>query len=102
MASVFLAGASLPPGGANPFFRITPWVSSASSLPSPCWSSGSGGWNVSGTLDSLPHNGAVVTLFAVCGVTHRDSYLDIVMVGILGALVALVAVIVLGTLFGSF
>ncbi len=56
----------------------------------------------SGTLDSLPHNGAVVTLFAVCGVTHRDSYLDIVMVGILGALLALVAVIVLGTLFGSF
>jgi H+/gluconate symporter-like permease len=56
----------------------------------------------SGTLDSLPHNGAVVTLLAVCGVTHRDSYLDIVMVGILGALLALVAVIVLGTLFGSF
>src|SRR5262245_18965005 len=26
-----------------------------------------------GTLDSLPHNGAVVTLLAVCGVTHRDS-----------------------------
>jgi hypothetical protein len=48
------------------------------------------------------HNGAVVTLLAVCGVTHRDSYLDIVMVGILGALLALVAVIVLGTLFGSF
>ena len=44
----------------------------------------------------------MVTLFAVCGVTHRDSYLDIVMVGILGALLALVAVIVLGTLFGSF
>jgi H+/gluconate symporter-like permease len=56
----------------------------------------------SGTLDSLPHNGAVVTLFAVCGVTHPDSYLDIVMVGIVGALLALVAVIVLGTLFGSF
>ena len=56
----------------------------------------------SGTLDSLPHNGAVVTLFAVCGVTLRDIYLDIVMVGILGALLALVAVIVLGTLFGSF
>ena len=44
----------------------------------------------------------MVILFAVCGATHRDSYLDIVMVGILGALVALVAVIVLGTLFGSF
>lgn len=56
----------------------------------------------SGTLDSLPHNGAVVTLLAVCGATHRESYLHIVMVGIVGALIALVAVIVLGTLFGSF
>ena len=55
-----------------------------------------------GTLDSLPHNGAVVTLLAVCGTTHKDSYLDVVMVAILGAILALVAVIVLGTLFGSF
>ncbi|AFL73379.1 GntP family permease [Thiocystis violascens] len=55
-----------------------------------------------GTLDSLPHNGAVVTLLAVCGSTHKDSYLDIVMVAIVGAIVALAAVIVLGTLFGSF
>jgi H+/gluconate symporter-like permease len=56
----------------------------------------------SGTLDSLPHNGAVVTLLAVCGSTHRESYRDIVMVGIVGALVALVAVIVLGSFAGSF
>jgi H+/gluconate symporter-like permease len=55
-----------------------------------------------GTLDSLPHNGAVVTLLAVCGSTHAKSYLDIVMVGIVGALVALVAVIALGSLLGSF
>ena len=55
-----------------------------------------------GTLDSLPHNGAVVTLLAVCGSTHRKSYLDIVMVAIVGAVIALVAVIVLGSLFGSF
>lgn len=55
-----------------------------------------------GTLDSLPHNGAVVTLLAVCGATHKESYLDIVMVAIVGAIVALAAVIVLGTLFGSF
>jgi hypothetical protein len=26
-----------------------------------------------GTLDSLPHNGAVVTLLAVCGATHRAA-----------------------------
>jgi H+/gluconate symporter-like permease len=55
-----------------------------------------------GTLDSLPHNGAVVTLLAVCGCTHRESYLDIVMAAVVGALIALAAVIVLGTVFGSF
>jgi len=56
----------------------------------------------SGTLDSLPHNGAVVTLLAVCGTTHRESYRDIVIVAIVGALIALAAVIVAGTMFGSF
>jgi len=55
-----------------------------------------------GTLDSLPHNGAVVTLLAVCGSTHKKSYRDLAMVSIAGALLALVAVIVLGSLFGSF
>ncbi len=55
-----------------------------------------------GTLDSLPHNGAVVTLLAVCGVSHRESYLDIFIVAIVGALIALVAVIVLGSALGSF
>jgi H+/gluconate symporter-like permease len=56
----------------------------------------------SGTLDILPHNGAVVTLLAICGTKHRESYFDIVMVGIVGAILALVAVIGLGTMFGSF
>ncbi|MGY6522898.1 MAG: GntP family permease [Mongoliitalea sp.] len=28
-------------------------------------------------LDSLPHNGAVITLLMICGMTHRKSYLDI-------------------------
>jgi H+/gluconate symporter-like permease len=55
-----------------------------------------------GTLDSLPHNGAVVTLLAVCGSTHRESYLDIVMVAIVSAIIALAAVIMLGSVFGSF
>lgn len=54
------------------------------------------------TLDSLPHNGAVVTLLAVCGVSHKAGYRDIVIVGILGAMLALVAVIVLGEMFGAF
>jgi H+/gluconate symporter-like permease len=55
-----------------------------------------------GTLDSLPHNGAVVTLLAVCGSTHGKSYLDLAIVAILGPIVALIAIIVLGTAFGSF
>ena len=55
-----------------------------------------------GTLDSLPHNGAVVTLLAVCGVKHHEGYFDIVMAGIVGALIALAAVIVLGSIVGSF
>jgi H+/gluconate symporter-like permease len=55
-----------------------------------------------GTLDSLPHNGAVVSLLAVCGLTHRQSYFDMAVVGILGAILALLAVILLGSAFGSF
>jgi H+/gluconate symporter-like permease len=55
-----------------------------------------------GALDSLPHNGAVVTMLAVCGCSHSESYFDIVMVAIVGALLALVAVVLLGSAVGSF
>jgi H+/gluconate symporter-like permease len=55
-----------------------------------------------GTLDSLPQNGAVVTLLAVCGSTHRESYFDIVMAAIVGPVIALAGVIALGSAFGSF
>ena len=56
----------------------------------------------SGTLDSLPHNGAVVTLLAVCGSTHRKSYFDMLMASVVGPIVALAVVIVLGSTLGSF
>src|SRR5215471_14084722 len=55
-----------------------------------------------GTLDTLPHNGAVVTLLALCGASHRESYFDIVIVGIVGPVFGLIAVIALGAAFGSF
>ncbi|HXC88555.1 MAG TPA: GntP family permease [Stellaceae bacterium] len=55
-----------------------------------------------GTLDSLPQNGAVITLLSVCGATHRESYSDIVMAAIVGPIIALAVVIVLGTFLGSF
>jgi len=56
----------------------------------------------SGTLDSLPHNGAVVTLLAVCGSTHPKSYFDMVIANIVGPLIALAVVIALGSMLGSF
>lgn len=56
----------------------------------------------SGTLDTLPHNGAVVTLLAICGSTHRESYRDIFFVGILGPFISLAVIVVLGSLLGSF
>ncbi|RTE88021.1 MULTISPECIES: GntP family permease [Bradyrhizobium] len=55
-----------------------------------------------GTLDSLPHSGAVVTLLSVCGATPKESYRDIIMVAIVGALLALAVVILLGSIVGSF
>ena len=56
----------------------------------------------SGALAMLPHNGAVVTLLAICGATQRGSYREIMMVGIIGPLIALAAVIALGKIFGAF
>ena len=56
----------------------------------------------SGGFDALPHNGAVITLLAICGLTHRQSYKDIGVVAIAIPVAALIVVIILGTLFGSF
>ena len=56
----------------------------------------------SGGFDALPHNGAVITLLAICGLTHRQSYRDIAVVAIVVPVIALIVVILLGTLFGSF
>ena len=55
-----------------------------------------------GGLDTLPHNGAVITLLGICGLTHRQSYLDIAMVAIVPAVAALAVIVALGSLFGSF
>ena len=56
----------------------------------------------SGTLDSLPHNGAVVTLLAVCAPLIGKAISTSSWSASSGALVALVAVIGLGSVFGSF
>jgi H+/gluconate symporter-like permease len=41
-----------------------------------------------GTFDTLPHNGGVVSLLAICGLTHRQAYFDVAMVGIVGPVLA--------------
>lgn len=51
-----------------------------------------------GTLDSLPHNGAVVTLLAVCGTNHREGYGPLAMTAIAGPVLALIATVAVGTL----
>jgi H+/gluconate symporter-like permease len=56
----------------------------------------------SGALAMLPHNGAVVTLLAICGATQRGSYREIMMVGLVGPMLAVVTTIVLGSMFGAF
>lgn len=55
-----------------------------------------------GGLDSLPHNGAVVTLLAICGLSHREAYKDIFVVAVLIPILALVVLVVTGTVFGTF
>jgi H+/gluconate symporter-like permease len=55
-----------------------------------------------GTLDALPHNGTVLMLLQISKLTHKESYLDMVMTVIVGVIISLVAVIVLGSMFGSF
>lgn len=55
-----------------------------------------------GGLDSLPHNGALITLLLICGVTHRQAYRDVAVISIAIPLLATALVITLGTWFGSF
>jgi H+/gluconate symporter-like permease len=55
-----------------------------------------------GGLDSLPQNGAVITLLAICGLTHRESYFDLAIAAMLVPFIALVVLITLGTVFGTF
>jgi H+/gluconate symporter-like permease len=56
----------------------------------------------SGCMDTLPHNGAVITLLGICQLTHREGYRYIAMVTIVFPLIALVLVITLASFFGSF
>jgi H+/gluconate symporter-like permease len=46
----------------------------------------------SGGMDTLPHNGAVITLLAVTGLTHRQSYKDIFVITCIKTLAVFVVI----------
>lgn len=48
----------------------------------------------SGGLDTLPHNGAIIILLAVTGITHREAYKDIFVILIIKTLTALFSIAV--------
>ncbi|HIW95388.1 MAG TPA: GntP family permease [Candidatus Corynebacterium gallistercoris] len=48
-----------------------------------------------GGIDTLPHSGAVITLLAVCGLTHRQSYKDV------GVITLIIPVLVVGSLVAA-
>lgn len=56
----------------------------------------------SGGLDSMPHNGAVITLLLVCGLTHRESYRDVFVVTLVIPVLTVIALIPIALTLGSF
>ena len=53
----------------------------------------------SGGLDTLPHNGAVLTLLAVSNCTHKESYLDVC---VTTCIIPVIASLVLALVWGVF
>jgi H+/gluconate symporter-like permease len=56
----------------------------------------------SGGLDTLPHNGAVITMLGICGLTHRESYGDIFIVSLVLPVAVLAVVLAGGIVIGVF
>ena len=52
----------------------------------------------SGGMDTLPHNGAVLTLLNNTGMTHKDSYFDIMVVSLILPIVASIPAIALAAM----
>lgn len=52
----------------------------------------------SGGLDTLPHNGAVITTLAICGLTHKESYKDIFVTSVVIPIFTTVIIVVIVSL----
>lgn len=51
-----------------------------------------------GGLDTMPHNGAVITLLGVTGLTHRESYADIGMCTVVIPTISVIFCVIFATL----
>ncbi|XVG96312.1 GntP family permease [Eubacteriales bacterium KG125] len=51
-----------------------------------------------GGLDTLPHNGAVITLLGITGMTHKECYKNIGMCTVVIPIIAVIAIIILGSI----
>ncbi|WP_432408519.1 GntP family permease [Wukongibacter sp. M2B1] len=47
-----------------------------------------------GTFDTLPHQGAQITLLAICGLTHKEGYFDIAITQIIIPILVLLALVI--------
>ena len=52
----------------------------------------------SGGLDSLPHNGATVTTLSLCGISHKEGYLDMFVTSVVIPIATALVIVVLATL----
>ncbi len=51
-----------------------------------------------GGFDTLPHNGAVITLLGICAMTHKKSYFDIFMVAVVFPFASTAIAVVIGSI----
>ena len=50
------------------------------------------------TLDSLPHNGVMVTVLACCGLTHKEGYKHLFAITVVGSTIILIEAIILASI----
>ncbi|MET3657029.1 GntP family permease [Sporosarcina psychrophila] len=53
----------------------------------------------SGGLDSLPHNGAVITTLVVTGLTHKDGYIHVFMTCVIAPILSAIPALIVAILF---
>ena len=51
------------------------------------------------TLDSLPHNGVMVTVLACCHLTHKEGYRHLFAITVVGSTIILIETIILASIF---